>query len=159
MRHKLFTGINIIGLSIGISASIVIFLIVYHDFTFDRFHKDGDRIYRVITDFEYYGDRFYNSGVPGPLSEAIRHEVAGIKGTAPIYTQSYDVNIPGVTKQKFKENKEVVYVDQYYFKLFNYKWLVGSPKCWISHTRLSLLQIKQRYISLACRIIRSSVNR
>lgn len=64
-RHKTFTFINVIGLSIGISASLVIFLIVYHDFCFDRFHKDGNRIYRVVSDFSYAGEAFYNSGVSG----------------------------------------------------------------------------------------------
>src|ERR1700757_3891890 len=104
MRHKLFTFINIIGLSIGISASLVIFLIVYHDFTFDKFHRDGDRIYRVVTDYQYSGEPFYNSGVPGPLPEAVRHEIAGVQETAAIWTQSYDVTIPGLTKEKFKDN-------------------------------------------------------
>ncbi len=50
-RHKLFTLINIIGLSIGISAALVIYLIVHFDFTFDKFHRDGDRIYRVVSNF------------------------------------------------------------------------------------------------------------
>lgn len=128
MRHKLFTFINIIGLSIGISASLVIFLIVYHDFTFDKFHKDGDHIYRVVSDYEYSGDPFYNAGVPGPMPAAVRHEVTGVLETAPIWTQSYDVTIAGATKKKFKDNEEVVYADQHYFNLFNYKWIAGSPK-------------------------------
>jgi putative ABC transport system permease protein len=128
MRHKLFTFINIIGLSIGISAALVIFLIVYRDFTFDKFHKDGDRIYRVVSDYQYSGDPFYNCGVPGPLPDAIRHEMTGVMEAAPVWTQSYDVTIPGLTKQKFKDNEEIVFADQHYFNLFNYNWLVGSPK-------------------------------
>ncbi len=43
-RHKLFTMINIFGLSIGVSAALVIYLMVHYDLTFDKFHKDGDRI-------------------------------------------------------------------------------------------------------------------
>ena len=56
-RNKLFTFINIIGLSIGISAAIVIYLIVNYDFTFDKFHKDGDRIYRVSSVFHGKGKK------------------------------------------------------------------------------------------------------
>ena len=74
-KHKLFTFINIIGLSIGVSAAIVIFLIVYHDFTFDKFHKDKERIYRVVSDYAYSGEQFYNSGVTGPLPDAVKNEV------------------------------------------------------------------------------------
>ena len=47
-RHKTFSFINIIGLAIGISASLVIFLLVQYDFSFDQFEKDGPRIYRVV---------------------------------------------------------------------------------------------------------------
>ncbi len=55
-RHnKVFSLINILGLAIGISAALVIYLIVSYDFSFDTFHKDGDRIYRVVTDMKFAG--------------------------------------------------------------------------------------------------------
>src|ERR1700712_5229834 len=90
-RHKLFTLINIIGLSIGISAAVVIYLIVSFDFSFDKFHKDGDRIYRVVTDFVFAGEPVNNSGVTGPLGEAARNEITGLSQSAPFYYASYDV--------------------------------------------------------------------
>lgn len=49
-RNKAFSAINIFGLAIGISASLVIFLIVQYDFNFDKFEKGNDQIYRVVTD-------------------------------------------------------------------------------------------------------------
>ena len=125
-RHKLFTFINVIGLSIGISAALVIFLIVYRDFTFDKFHKDSDRIYRVVSDYSYAGQPFYNGGVTGPLSDAVKNEVTGLQGSAPFYTQAYKVLIPGKTKSKFKNENNIIYADQRYFNLFSYKWLAGS---------------------------------
>ena len=84
-KHKLFTLINIIGLSIGISAALVIYLIVNFDLTFDKFHKDNDRVYRVVTDFVYSGEPFYNSGVTGPLPEAVKNEVSGVQQSAPFW--------------------------------------------------------------------------
>ena len=54
-RNKAFTAINVLGLSIGISAALVIFLIVYYEFSYDRFEKDGDRIYRVVLDAKFNG--------------------------------------------------------------------------------------------------------
>ena len=47
-RHKVFSAINILGLAIGISASLVIFLLVHHDLSFDKFEPQRDRIYRVV---------------------------------------------------------------------------------------------------------------
>jgi len=43
-RNKVFSTINVLGLSIGISAALVIFLIVYYEFSFDKFEQGGDRI-------------------------------------------------------------------------------------------------------------------
>jgi len=126
IRHKFITLINIIGLSIGISASLVIFLIVNHDFTFDQFHKDKDRIYRVVTDFVYSGEPFYNSGVSGPLSDAVKNEVTGVETSAPVLTQTYNVIIPDATQTKFKNQDNIVYADQRYFGMFSSPWLAGS---------------------------------
>ena len=47
-RNRAFSLINVIGLSIGISASLVIYLIVAYDFSFDKFEKDSNRIYQVV---------------------------------------------------------------------------------------------------------------
>lgn len=128
-KHKLFTFINVIGLSIGISASLVIFLIVYHDFTFDNFHPNGDRIYRVVSDYGSAGDKFYNPGVAGPLPDGIQNEVTGVEVSAPLYTPGYSVTVPiGKERKKFKDEQNLAYADQRYFKIFSYHWLSGSDK-------------------------------
>ena len=72
MKHKVFSLINVIGLTIGLSASFVIGLMIFYDSTFDTFHKDGDRIYRVVTDFKAPEGEFYNPGVTIALEDAIR---------------------------------------------------------------------------------------
>ncbi len=81
-RHKLFTLINIIGLTIGISAALVIYLIVHFDFTFDKFHPDGNRIYRVVSNYGYNGEKGYNAGVTTALPPAVKGEVSGLAETA-----------------------------------------------------------------------------
>ena len=127
-KHKIFTFINIIGLSIGISASLVIYLIVQYDFTFDKFHKDGDRIYRVVSNYSFQGNPSYSHGVCGPLPEAIKGEATGVELTAPLYTLNPDVTITGKNNEpkKFKGVDHITLADQNYFKIFRYKWLAGS---------------------------------
>src|SRR5664279_4215266 len=68
-HNKIFSFIHIIGLSIGISASLVIFLVVSYHFSFEKGQKDGDRIYRVVTHSINTGFLSYNGGVSYPLSE------------------------------------------------------------------------------------------
>ncbi|BAU54390.1 ABC transporter permease [Mucilaginibacter gotjawali] len=129
-KHKLFTLINIVGLSIGISAALVIYLIVNFDFTFDKFHKDSDRIYRVSSTFSFQGEKGFNGGVCGPLAGAVKSQVAGVEFTAPFFCMSSpNVFIPGKkgVPVRFKDQDNVVLADGAYFKIFNYKWLAGNP--------------------------------
>jgi len=130
-RHKLFTLINVMGLTIGISAALVIYLIVHYDFTFDKLHKDGDRIYRVVTDFSFSGSPGHNQGVCGPLPWATKTQVTGLQQIAPIFRLSQpNVTVPNGNKasSRFKIQDNVIVADSDYFKLFEYKWLAGSAK-------------------------------
>lgn len=126
-RNKLFTMINVIGLSIGISAALVIYLIVHYDFTFDRFHKDGNRIYRVVTNFTFQGQPSYNGGVSGPIPGAVKSQVTGIEESEPLFIMySTDVTVPGGKEPaKFKSQDDIIVTGQGYFSLFEYKWLAG----------------------------------
>jgi putative ABC transport system permease protein len=110
-RHKLFTLINIIGLSIGISAALVIYLIVHFDFTFDKSHPDGDRIYRVTSHYGYNGESGYNDGVTAALPLAVKGEISGLEESAPLRTM-YQPNIlvPNGSKApaKFRNQEDVI---------------------------------------------------
>lgn len=84
-KNKLTTFINVLGLSIGISAALIIFMMVEYDFSFDKYEPNKERIYRIVTD----GDGWKNPGVPSPLHEAVQHNVSGIENVAPLF-QYYD---------------------------------------------------------------------
>jgi len=145
-RHKLFTFINIIGLSIGISTALVIYLIVHFDYTFDKFQPDNDRIYRVVSDFKFSGDVFHSGGVTGPLADALKNEVTGLQASAPFYdNSSFTAVIPNGSSKaaKFKNQKNVIFADKRYFDIFPYKWLSGSPKNALNNPYQVVLTAKQ----------------
>jgi putative ABC transport system permease protein len=130
-RHKLFTLINIIGLSIGISFFLAIYFIVHYDFTFDKFHKDSDRIYRVVLNSSFQGHKGYSSGLPSPLAEAIKSQATGIEAITPIYTLSPHyvyIDKDKNAQKRFKDPDRITLADQQYFKIFNYVWLAGSSQ-------------------------------
>src|SRR5437868_8022022 len=130
-RNKIFSLINVIGLAIGISASLVIFLIVNYDFTFDKFHKDGERIFRIVSIFKFSGNDSYNSGVPSPMGKAIYHELPGVEVAAAFRTEwQSKVVIPSGSNEKkvYKKENHIVYVDKNYFRLIHYNWLSGSAE-------------------------------
>ncbi|MEO6820324.1 MAG: ABC transporter permease, partial [Ginsengibacter sp.] len=128
-HNKVFSTINILGLAIGISASLVIFLIVQYDFSFDKFEKDGDRIYRVVTQ--------NSENVPFPLADALQNKVTGMEVVAPLTPWNYEVKV-SVAKENsedisvFRKEPNIVFADPGYFKLINYKWLAGSPNSSLS---------------------------
>lgn len=128
-RNKIFSLINIAGLAIGISASLVICLIVKYEFSYDKFHKDRDRIYRVVTNMHFPDQDFKNSGVPGPLPAAMRSEVTGIESsTLFVLCDELKVKIPSKHENNgiFRKQKEIAFVDDQYFNFINYEWIAGS---------------------------------
>lgn len=132
-RNKFFSFINILGLGIGISAALVIYLIVQHENSYEKFQKDGDRIYRMVSDMTFAGNsEFKNSGVAMPMPEAVRKEVTGIEvGTHFLSLYDPNVSVPSAGSQTpatFKNQKDIVYADEFYFSLFDYDWIAGSKQ-------------------------------
>src|SRR5688572_2666227 len=121
-RHKFFSLINIAGLAIGISASLVIYLIVQFEFNFDTFHKDGNRVYRVVSKIEFPDLTIHNSGVPVPTAKATRNEVTGLEGvTHFVEGDGMKVSVPLTGSQSpavFKKQPGIIYADEEYFKVF-----------------------------------------
>ncbi|WP_368086199.1 FtsX-like permease family protein [Polaribacter sp. Hel_I_88] len=125
MKNKVFSFINIIGLTIGFSASFVIGLMVYYEYTFDNFHKDGDKIYRIVTDFKTQDGNFSNSGVTLALKGAIQ-ENTNFDVISEFYVER-PMKVENRTKNlTFKLPEFVVYADEDYFKIFNYKFIAGD---------------------------------
>lgn len=131
-QNKAISLINIFGLAIGISASLVIYLIVSYDFSFDKFHKDGNRIYRIVSNFNFSGEAYYNSGVPFPMGETVRKEVTGIDNSTAFFlyeSPKVIVKSPSTAKTvTYKKQPGVVFADNYYFTFLPYEWLGGSSK-------------------------------
>jgi len=131
-RHKTFSIFNILGLSIGISSALVIFLIASYDFGFDKFQKDHDRIYRVVCDLNMAGTDIHTRGVPFPLSATIGKEITGIGLVAGFVNadEITKVSVPTsdtVQPATFRNQYDIAYADTAYTTLLNYTWLAGSP--------------------------------
>jgi putative ABC transport system permease protein len=136
-RNKVFSTINILGLSIGISASLVIFLLVWHDLNFDKFEPNRDRIYRVVGQNTENGKTGYQSVVPVPMAAVIQKEIAGIELVAPIHTMDpapdqdpIKVSIPypnAARPRVLKDQNDFAAADTRLLDLLGYTWLLGSP--------------------------------
>ena len=133
-RNRTFSLINILGLAIGISAALIIFLIVSYEFSFDRFEKDSDRIYRVVLDAKFNGSEGHSAGVQAPLSSAVAHEMTGIEASVPVMSFQGDGNVKVTIEREnanavvYKKQNAVIFTNTDYFHLLPYKWLAGNPE-------------------------------
>ena len=113
-KQKVFSLINVSGLAIGISAALVIYLLVQFEFSFEKFRKDNDRIYRITTNITFPGEsEFKNSGVPIPMPKALRADLTGIEEVTHFVTiHEAKVSMPVAGSQsqaEFKKQENITY--------------------------------------------------
>ena len=132
LRNKLQTGINILGLSIGIAGCLTVYLLTTHELSFNKNIVDGDRIYRIFTQFtgDFAGD---NPGVPTGVMELAPEVLQSTEVMCRLHTFTTKVRVPNEQNPSamkvFKRQSDLVLTTPEYFDLIqNYEWLVGSPR-------------------------------
>ncbi|WP_291786540.1 ABC transporter permease [Cecembia sp.] len=128
-RNKLRSLVHILGLSLGIAICLLIFNVVWHAYSFDKFHTDSERIFRINTVTEWEpGNLFQSSATNGPLGEVIDEEISLIENKGRLYTL-YEtmVVIPEQNKVIGRSNK-VAFSDPGFFEIFQREWLSGNPE-------------------------------
>ena len=128
IKNMLSSFINVIGLSIGISACMVILIFVRYESTFDNYNTKAENIYRVVQHNKLPDQTLYWNITPYPLAEALRNDFPEIE----IVTQtqgplSQEFSITDGSDLKRFEEPRVLFVDQFYPKTFDFEWLSGNP--------------------------------
>jgi len=151
-RHKLNTTINILGLTLGVLGCLVIYLYVSFEFSYDKFHPQGDRIYRVTRALiNSKGDANKGAGLTPPLATDLRHDVAAFADITSVYVDDTRVKVPAAqttspsatTAQSPNsgfvappavfaellpgEPHHIAFVDPEYLRIFPRQWLAGNP--------------------------------
>lgn len=139
-KNRSHAFINILGLSLGITCSILIFLILRFELSYDTFHSKGNRIYRIVT--EYYGEETgYNSGTTYPLPVALRNDFADLEKVVLVDSNMGDpvMTVTGKdgTQDRFKETR-AAFVDPEYFQVFDYKFKEGNASALASEKTVVL---------------------
>ncbi|QEC43686.1 ABC transporter permease [Pseudobacter ginsenosidimutans] len=123
-KNKAFSFINIQGLTIGITVCMMIFLFIINEFSFDNFHKDGSRIYRVMRGFKNEGSVKHVAYLSGMYGPAIANEFTG--QVEEMVRVSQNNNLVTIGSQSFHE-KGVIAADSNFFQFFSYRLLAGDP--------------------------------
>ena len=129
IRQKSSALLNISGLTLGITASIVLFLLLQHLNSFDTFQSNYNRIYRVVTSSDGNDGKNYTSGIPSVLPPAFRLDFPEAEEV--VFTQ-YNAGALILVPQsngenkKFQEEAGVVFTEPNFFKIFDRDILVGD---------------------------------
>src|SRR6185503_4920765 len=90
-RNKTFAAINISGLAVGITASLLLFIVIRYELSYDKFQPDYRRIFHVVTKTESAEGTGYQEGIPFPGYDALRAQSPDIP-IAAIY-QNYQSQV------------------------------------------------------------------
>jgi ABC-type antimicrobial peptide transport system permease subunit len=123
VRNRLFTVLNILGLSTSLACTMLILLWVVNEMSYDRFNKNLNHTYRVTA--TTIGQSYPLAGAP--LADAIKAQIPGIKYTARMKANYGSSSIFTVGERHFEE-KRSFYADAGFLQVFSYPLVSGDPK-------------------------------
>ncbi len=122
VKHKFFTIINVAGLAIGMSISLLLIAMLSFLWTYDNFHANKDRIYRVITKATDKQKNWEFASTPSVLADKLQHEVTGIEKVVRV-SSSLSANV-------VKGNNEIpiegYFVDPSFLEVFTFPLITGN---------------------------------
>ncbi len=125
LRNKLYSSINIIGFAVGIASCLAILTFVRDEFSYDKFNKNADRIYRAAFFVRVNGHGFSGPASPAPLGPQIAHDVPDVVSYARLYLQGSHTVAYG--NAAFNEEK-FFWADSTVFNVFTFQSVEGDLK-------------------------------
>lgn len=128
IKHKGYTLINILGLSIGMASCILIFIFIQYQYSFDNSFEHKDRIVRFVTQWKYNSFDDYSSGSPIPLAAAVREEMPEFEKVAFLLKNAGVILVKdNQGKEKIKAVQNVYFAEPDALDIFSLKWIAGQP--------------------------------
>lgn len=135
-KSKFYTIVNILGLSVSLTAAILIILWVKDERSFDKFHPDYEHIYVVNSHLHTGDNKQVWPSTPGPVA-LYAQELSSVKAVTR-YTNTWATLINDTNQLKVND-KEVIYADESFFSIFNFPLIAGTTKTWNSNLHDALI--------------------
>jgi putative ABC transport system permease protein len=122
-RYKVFSSINILGLTLGLTCCIFIMLWIFDELSYDRFHVDSESLFRVEEKIHYSGKTFNSMATSPAVAPALKEQFPGI-----IDAVRYDPvkNILLKYNDKMFYEPDIVTAEPSFFKLFSFRFIRGD---------------------------------
>ncbi|MFC6996671.1 ABC transporter permease [Rufibacter roseus] len=125
-RHLGYTTLNVVGLALGITCSLLLFLVIQHELSFDTFHSKADRIYRINVDKVTQHGPSYSAGTPYPMLATIKASLPELTPATHIFnldegTITVLSTNDKVAPQRFREENNILFIEPEFFDLFDFE--------------------------------------
>jgi len=135
LRHKLFSLINISGLAVGLAVCMLIMFYVAHEYSYDRFHKNANRIFTLTERFKLGAQDLQMEYTSYATASLIQQAEPLVAGTMRTYTPHNDVIVENpLNKQTRFSEGNMLFADENFFSFFSFKLLSGNAKSVFSKT-------------------------
>ncbi|MGV3587148.1 MAG: ABC transporter permease [Adhaeribacter sp.] len=136
-RNKVFSFINIGGLSLGLACCMFIFLYIKDEISYDRFHAKKDQIYRVTANIINEGEITKTGSTNMVVGPSFKQAIPEIEAFVRMQEDFYIVR-----QQENTFNQEVVFTDESFFSVFSLPLLAGNPRTALSNLNSLVLTEK-----------------
>src|SRR5690242_13729738 len=123
-KDKTYSAINIAGLTIGITCSVLLLMYILDELSYDRYHVNANNIYRIVTNIKEPDNAFTWAVAQKPVAIELRDNYPEVKNV---------VRFDGIGKTLFKHDDkefnetEFVTADSTVFDMFTYHFIAGDP--------------------------------
>ncbi|MEO8712211.1 MAG: ABC transporter permease [Parafilimonas sp.] len=129
-KNKLFSFINILGLSIGIATCFIIMLYVQNELSYDKFNKNAGNIARIVFDANVNGGKIYEAAVMAPVAQTMKKDFPEVTDA----TRLVPTGTPKITyKDKSFKDDQFAFVDPNFFSIFTLSLIEGDAKTALLH--------------------------
>ncbi|WP_205504215.1 ABC transporter permease [Rufibacter psychrotolerans] len=125
-RNLGYTSLNVIGLALGITCSLLLFLVIRHELSYDRFHSKADRTYRINVDRVTANGPENSAGTPFPMLATIRASLPELTPATHVFNEEGGTFTVLSTNdreppRKFREERPILFVEPEFFDLFDFE--------------------------------------
>ncbi|NLR90034.1 ABC transporter permease [Flammeovirga agarivorans] len=147
LKHGVYSGINIVGMSMGIAFFSLLFLLVNYEMSYDEFHKAYDRTYRIveIIDTEDIGER--SASVPIGLGPTLKTLYSNYVDASVRFFNHQAYSHMVFAKDRQYNEKHLYFTEPDFFKIFNFPLIAGDQSTALEEPQTAIVtkEIAQKY--------------
>ncbi len=129
IKQKIYTGINVMGLAVSITACLLIVFYVKHEFSYDKFFPGADRIYKMVLERKYPNHATHYSVIPHSFAKAMQQDFPEVESTLHLFGPNKNSVITykvSDTELKSFEENYFLQTDSSFFAFFDLELLKGD---------------------------------